>query len=142
MERGWQVATGPVRSRNEAGLTCLAQSSLLRLRPSCSSSRSRLTLSRSFWSCFPCQTHTSDLFLQLCWQGFMPTLPLHPSVGPAAYPKWRDTFYFLPSLLPSSGLLKISSFFPHCWGLTQARKCSIAEPYPAPFQFCSGHFSP
>ena len=38
----------------EAEPTCLAQSSLLRLRPSCSSSRSRLMLSRSFCSCRPC----------------------------------------------------------------------------------------
>lgn len=128
-------------SRNEAELTCLAQSSLLRLRPSCSASRSRLTLSRSFCSCFPCQTHTSDLFFQLCWQGFMPTLrlPLHPSVGPAASLKWRDTFfYFLPSLLPSSGLLTISSFLPQCWGLTQARSALPLSHTPPLFSFVLG----
>lgn len=49
----------------EAELTCLAQSSLLRLSPSCSASRSRLTLSSSFCSCRPCQAQTSDLLFTL-----------------------------------------------------------------------------
>lgn len=55
-----------------AGPTCLAQSSLLRLRPSCSSSRSRLTLSRSFCSCRPCHR---------CWPQSWP-----PSGGLASAP--------------------------------------------------------
>lgn len=38
------------------GPTCWAQSSLLRRRPSCSSSRSRRTDSRSLCSCRPCHT--------------------------------------------------------------------------------------
>lgn len=48
------MARGPAGAGIEAGPTCLAQSSLLRCRPSCSSSRSRLMLSRSFCSCRPC----------------------------------------------------------------------------------------
>lgn len=53
--RGTPVgARSPARAEAEARPTCLAQSSLLRLRPSCSSSRSRLMLSRSFCSCRPC----------------------------------------------------------------------------------------
>lgn len=49
-----QGARGPAGAGAEAGPTCLAQSSLLRLRPSCSSSLSRLIVSRSFCSCRPC----------------------------------------------------------------------------------------
>lgn len=54
---GWGGGRQPKSSGTgaQAKPTCLAQSSLLRLRPSCSSSRSRLMLSRSFCSCRPCQ---------------------------------------------------------------------------------------
>lgn len=133
--RGRQVG-----SRNEAELTCLAQSSLLRLRPSCSSSRSRLTLSRSFCSCFPCQTHTSDLFFQLCWQGFMPTLPpAPPSLSRSCcFSKVERYLLLLAISAAIFWATKISSFLPQCWGLTLARSALPLSHTPPLFSFVLG----
>lgn len=112
MGRGGEGEGVRVAPGNEAALTCLAQSSLLRLSPSCSSSRSWLTLSRSFCSRRPCQTETPDLSFSSAGGDYAySSLPQDPTVGLVEPPKWRDTVYFLISLLPSSGLLKISSSF-------------------------------
>lgn len=94
----------------EAELTCLAQSSLLRLSPSCSSSRSRLTLSSSFCSCRPCQGRPQTYFSALR-AGVDLLFPTHPSGGPTAPPKWTevDAFYSSPSLQLSG-----ESFTVHC----------------------------
>lgn len=82
----WRPGDAAGRAGTEAELTCLAQSSLLRLSPSCSSFRSWLTLSSSFCSCRPCQTQTSLTFPRAGILFF----PTHPPGGLAAPPERKD----------------------------------------------------